>query len=476
MIDTQRLSACVDTFWGEVTASTLSEYIRIPCKSPDFDPQWAEHGHLDRAADLLRGWAEERLAQVPGARVQVVRLPDRTPVLFMDVPGDASESILLYGHLDKQPEMTGWSAGLAPWTPLLRGERLYGRGGADDGYATFAAVSAILALHAQKVPHARCVVLIEASEESGSCDLPHYLEHLKDRIGAPSLVIGLDAGCGSYDRLWVTTSVRGMITGKLTVRVLTHGVHSGDASGIVPSSFGIARSLLSRLEDEVTGHVKLESLHQTVPATRIGQAKASAEILGESVYRRFPLFEAAEPTTQDVAELILRRTWRPRLAVTGIAGLPDAAAAGSVLLPYTSLKLSLRLPPTVAARPAAAAVRETLQSAPPHRSHVRFEVEHAVDGWDAPPAAPWLERSAAAASRCFFGAPPGYMGEGGSIPFMAMLGARFPRTQFLLTGVLGPQSNAHGPDEFLHIPTVKRLSGVIAHVIADHRSHLVHVA
>lgn len=470
-MDTRRLSAYLDTAWEEAAASTLSEYIQIPCKSPDFDSQWAEHAHLYRAAELLACWAERKLAQMPGAHVQVVRLPDRTPVIFIDVPGEITRSILVYGHLDKQPEITGWSTGLSPWTPVRRAERLYGRGGADDGYAIFAAVSALLALREQKIAHGRCVILIEASEESGSCDLPYYLEHLKDRIGDPSLVIGLDAGCGDYERCWITTSVRGMVTGKLTVAVLTHGVHSGDASGIVPSSFGIARSLLSRLEDEATGHVKVPSLHQRIPDTRVEQAKAAAHVLGEGVYRRFPWFETTEPTTQDVTELILRRTWRPRLTVTGITGLPDAAAAASVLLPYTTLKLSLRLPPTVPARQAGAEVRRILESEPPYRSHVRFELEHAVDGWDAPPMAPWLDRSVAAASRRFFRAPAGFMGEGGSIPFMAMLGERFPRTQFLLTGVLGPHSNAHGPDEFLHVPTAKRLSGVIARVIADHGAH-----
>jgi len=327
--------------------------------------------------------------------------------------------VLLYGHLDKQPEMVGWAEGYGPWIPRLEGDKLYGRGGADDGYAMFAALTALAALREQGAPHARCVILIEACEESGSYDLPPYVEHLSPRIGNPSLVICLDSGCGNYDQLWLTTSLRGMAAGTLKIEVLEEGVHSGDASGVVPSSFRILRQLLSRLEDEATGAIKTAPFYAQIPAERLEQAKRAAAALGDNVYTKFPFAGGTKPMSDDVTELVLNRTWRPQLAVTGIAGLPQPGDAGNVMLPYTTAKLSLRLPPTLDAEAA-------------------------------------------------FGAPPAYMGEGGSIPFMAMLGERFPQARFVVTGVLGPHSNAHGPNEFLHIPTGRKVTKVIAQVLADH--------
>jgi acetylornithine deacetylase/succinyl-diaminopimelate desuccinylase-like protein len=389
-------------------------------------------------------------------------------VILIEVPGEASGTVLLYGHLDKQPEMVGWDEGLGPWTPVLRDGKLFGRGGADDGYAMFGALTAILALREQGGAHARCVVLIEACEESGSADLPHYVDHLADRIGSPALVVCLDSGCGNYDQLWLTTSLRGMLAGTLTVRVLEEGVHSGDASGVVPSSFRILRQLLSRLEDEASGDVRPAELQAQIPPERSAQARDAAAALGEQVYAKFPFVPGMRPASEDLVQLVLNRTWRPQLAVTGIDGLPPPRNAGNVLLPHTTAKLSLRLPPTLDARAAGGAVQRLLEDDPPYGAAVRFEGVNSSTGWNAPAVAPWLERSLARASEAAFGAPPAYMGEGGSIPFMAMLGEKFPRAQFVVTGVLGPHSNAHGPNEFLHIATAKRITQVIAHVLADH--------
>src|SRR5690606_18462429 len=208
---------------------------------------------LDRAAQLLRDWAERHA--LPGMSVEIVRLPSLTPVLLIEVPGEGSDTVLMYGHLDKQPEFTGWSDGLAPWTPVIRDGRLYGRGGADDGYAVFGSLLALRALADQGIGHARCLILIEASEESGSPDLPAYIDALAARIGEPSLVVCLDAECGNYDQFWVTNSLRGNLLGTLRIEVLKEGVHSGMASGIVPSSFRIARSLLERIENASTGRI-----------------------------------------------------------------------------------------------------------------------------------------------------------------------------------------------------------------------------
>jgi len=470
MVDDSRLKNFVDRCWGEEIVPTLTEYIKIPNKSPLFDPDWATHGHMDAAVAMFEAWARGKIAAMPGATLETIRLPGRTPLIFIEVPGDGTDTVLLYGHLDKQPEMVGWADGYGPWQPRIEGDKLYGRGGADDGYAMFGALTALAALHEQGVAHARCVIVIEACEESGSYDLPFYVDHLASRIGSPSLVVCLDSGCGNYDQLWLTTSLRGVFASTLTVEVLDEGVHSGDASGVVPSSFRIFRRLLSRLEDEETGAIRPESLYVQVPAERLAQAKRAAAALGKEIYAKFPFVPGMKPTDDDLSELVLNRTWRPQLAVTGIDGLPTPGNAGNVLLPFTTAKLSLRLPPTLDPALAGSLVRDLFEKDPPYGARVKFDAQVASSGWNAPAIAPWLEASLARASETAFGAPPAYMGEGGSIPFMAMLGEKFPAAQFVVTGVLGPHSNAHGPNEFLHIPTGKKVTQVIARVLADHRA------
>jgi acetylornithine deacetylase/succinyl-diaminopimelate desuccinylase-like protein len=468
MIDIPRTRKFIDQCWGDDIIPTLVEYIRIPNKSPSFDPDWSAHGYMDEAVALFERWARARLPNLPEATLEIVRLPGRTPVILIDAPGEGEETVLLYGHLDKQPEMTGWAEGYGPWSPRLEGDKLYGRGGADDGYAMFGALSALMALHEQSAPRARCVILIEACEESGSYDLPYYVDHLADRLGSPALVICLDSGCGNYNQLWLTTSLRGVASAILTVQVLEEGVHSGDASGVVPSSFRILRDLLSRLEDEDTGAVRPAELYVQVPAERVTQARRAAAALGDTLYTKFPLVPGLSPMTEDLTELVLNRTWRPQLAIIGIDGLPTPIDAGNVLLPSTAAKLSLRLPPTLDAAAAGTVLRTLLEKNPPYGARVKLEVGSSAPGWNASALSPWLEQSLARGSELAFGAPPAYMGEGGSIPFMAMLGEKFPEAQFVVTGVLGPHSNAHGPNEFLHIPTARRVSLVIAQLLADH--------
>ncbi|HEX7380682.1 MAG TPA: M20/M25/M40 family metallo-hydrolase [Nevskiaceae bacterium] len=466
------LQGFIGRLWDDEIVPRLVEYIRIPNRSPAFDAQWVEHGHMARAVDLLAAWARGKLEAWPGATLEVVQLEGRTPLLFIEVPASdgrtGEDGVVLYGHLDKQPEMEGWSEGLGPWTPVLRGDRLYGRGGADDGYALFGALSALLALHAQGVAHARCVILIEACEESGSVDLPFYVDHLAARIGQPSLVVCLDSGCGDYDRLWLTTSLRGLVGGVLRVRVLDEGVHSGDASGVVPSSFRILRRLLGRLEDADSGQILPTEFQAEIPAKRRAQARIAADALGTAVYDKFPWSAGMQPVARDTTELLLNRSWRPQLEVTGAEGFPAVASAGNVLRPFSAAKLSLRLPPTVDAQAAAGRLSELLTANAPYGATVSFEDVEAASGWDAPPLEPWLAEAVAAAGKAAFGPKPAWLGEGGSIPFMGMLGERFPRAQFLITGVLGPHSNAHGPDEFLHIPTGKRVSVAVACVLAAH--------
>jgi acetylornithine deacetylase/succinyl-diaminopimelate desuccinylase-like protein len=465
-LDVERTRSYVADAWDTSIVPALTEYIRIPNKSIHFDPAWAEHGHMDRAVELMRAWCEAHA--LPGMTLEVVRLPGRTPLLFIDVPGSNDDTVLLYGHMDKQPEFSGWSDGLAPWTPVLRNGRLYGRGGADDGYAVFGSLLALRVLAEQNIPHARCVILIEGSEESGSPDLPAYIDALASRIGQPSLVVCLDAECGNYDQFWVTSSLRGNLLGTLQVNVLKEGVHSGMASGIVPSSFRIARALLERIENSATGELLVPELHAPIPTARLEQASAAAGVLGANVHEKMPFVPGMRPTSDDPVELLLASTLKPTLSVTGVDGIPSLENAGNVLRPFTALKLSFRLPPGVDAQRAAVAVKQTLERDPPYGAQVTFEVGSAMGGWDAPQTEPWLERACQSASRNFFGRDAMYMGVGGTIPFMGMLAEKFPRTQFLVTGVLGPQSNAHGPNEFLDIETGKRVTACVAEIIAAH--------
>jgi acetylornithine deacetylase/succinyl-diaminopimelate desuccinylase-like protein len=446
----------------------LADYVRIPNRSPLFDRNWREAGHMERAVELLSGWARPRLPA--GATLEVIRLGERTPLILIEVPatGGVEGTVLFYGHLDKQPEMTGWRPGLAPWTPVREGDRLYGRGVADDGYAIFSALGALNAVRRDGLPHARSLILIEACEESGSPDLPAYVEHLAPRLGTPSLVICLDSGCANYEALWVTTSLRGLVIGNLEVSLLREGVHSGDGTGVVAGSERVLRQLLDRLENSTSGAVLLPELSTAIPEERRAQATRTAEVLGDELWKKFPLHPGTEPVTRDGTELILNRTWRPGLAITASEGWPPLESGGNVLRPFTKLTLSLRIPPRVDPDAAARAVKSVLEREPPYGAKVSFHLVGANAGWDSPALAPWLEQALAAASLRHFGNPAFYMGEGGTIPFMNMLGERFPSAQFCITGVLGPGSNAHGPNEFLHIPTAQRLTRAMADVLAAH--------
>jgi acetylornithine deacetylase/succinyl-diaminopimelate desuccinylase-like protein len=466
----------IGNLWNESIVPRLSDYIRIPNKSPSFDRDWQAHGHMDQAARLLADWCSEQ--PIAGMKVEIMQLAGRTPVLLCEVPSyppaasggrqDGGDTVLLYGHLDKQPEFTGWAEGLSPWIPVIRDGKLYGRGGADDGYAVFASLAAIRALQEQGVPHARCVVLIEACEESGSVDLPHYVEALGSRLGTPSLVVCLDAGCGNYEQLWCTTSLRGGIIGSLSVDVLTEGVHSGLGTGIAPSAFRILRALLSRLENEVTGDLLVDEAYSTIPKERLEQAEAAAAALGDQTFNTLPFLDGVQPLSNSPVELLLNNTWRPSLAVTGADGLPSVQDGGNVLLPRVTAKLSIRLAPTADPATATAAIKKTLEEDPPYGAQVRFEPSMGGAGWDAPATAPWLTEAMQRASRTVFGRDAIYMGTGGGIPFIGMLARRFPQTQFLITGVLGPNSNAHGPNEFLHLDYARKLTVCVASVLADH--------
>lgn len=485
-LDPDALQSFVDEAWDRRVVPELVDYIAIPAKNPMFDADWAAHGHLETVVQRAAAWVESR--KLAGLKLEIVRLAEadgtpRTPVLFFELPatapgGNAPEAptVLLYGHLDKQPEFNGWRADLGPWTPKIDQGLLYGRGGADDGYAVYSAISALEALDAQGVPRPRCVGLIETDEESGSGDLPAYVDALRARFGKVGLVVCLDSGAGNYDQLWLTTSLRGNVTGSLRVEVLTEGIHSGDSSGVVPSSFRVLRHVLDRLEDSATGRLLPPGLHCDIPADRVAQTRAAAQVLGEDAWKRMPWACGNDggpvlPTTTDPTEALLNRTWRPTLSVTGADGFPPIANAGNVLRPWTAFKLSLRLPPLVDGHEAAVQLKALLEDNAPYNARVTFEPDGragawGATGWNAPALAPWLEDALQGASRTHYGAACGYIGQGGTIPLMNMLQQGFPEAQMMVCGVLGPKSNAHGPNEFLHIGYGKRLTAAVAQVIA----------
>src|SRR4051812_37994180 len=420
LLDSARALDQVTRQWDDDIVRQVTDYITIPAKSPGFDPQWQQHGYIDTVLRNAASWVEAQ--KVEGLKLEIVRLEGRTPVLFFEVPATKSgttETILMYGHLDKQPEFTGWRNDLGPWTPKYEDGKLYGRGGADDGYAVYASIAAIQALKAQGQPHARIVGLIETCEESGSYDLLPYVDALRPRLGNVGLVICLDSGAGNYDQLWLTTSLRGLAGGVLKVQILTEGVHSGDASGLVPSSFRIMRQVLDRLEDSKTGRLLPQTFHCEIPADRRAQAEATAKILGDEIYKRFPWAHydcegsstLALPTTTDPVEALLNRTWRPTLSVTGAEGFPALKDAGNVLRPYTAFKLSLRFPPLIDASAAVQELKALLEDNAPYQAKVTFESNGGATGWNAPSTVPWFENALNDASQSFFGAPCGTIGQ-----------------------------------------------------------------
>ncbi|KAN0011994.1 hypothetical protein ACTFIU_000213 [Dictyostelium citrinum] len=471
-LDIEKVKEFSNKAWDENIIPTLSKYIEIPNQSPLYDANWATNGYTEEAIQLLEKWI---LAQgIKGITCEIKRIEGLTPIIFMVVEATKTENVktvLMYGHMDKQPPLTdAWDEGLHPYKAVIKNNRLYGRGGADDGYSTFASICAIQALQQQNIPHDRYVVIIEGSEESGSIHLPQYVEKFQAEIQTPSLVVCLDSGCGNYDQLWMTSSLRGVLTGDLTVKVLNEACHSGSASGIVPSSFRILRQVLDRVENQVTGEIN-KQLHVEIPPYRLEQIAKCAEILGSTIYDEFSWYQGTGPITKDLTQLMINKTWYPSVCVTGAEGLPHTSNAGNVMRTHTTVKVSVRLPPSFKHTDAGAILKNLFESNPPYGATVTFKADKSASGWDSPQTKPFLEKALGEASNLFYGKDHVYMGEGGSIPFMKMLNDRFPESQFIVTGLLGPASNAHGPNEFLDIPFAKRLLSCVIYLLDAHAKH-----
>ncbi len=461
------ITARTGQIWDDSVIPSLMEYIAIPAISPGFDKNWYHSGFLLKAAKLIEQWCRD--IGIDNCRIQTIAPEKRTPLLLIEIEPfntDCSDTVLFYGHIDKQPEFTGWDADKGPWKPVLENYKLYGRGGADDAYSVFTAMTAVKVIQEHNLSHERCVILIESCEESGSLDLDYYLDEYADTIGTPALIVCLDSGCGDFQRLWLTTSLRGGINGVLTVNTLTEGIHSGN-SGVIASSFRIIRQLLDRIEDAYTGDILVDELNVDLPEHRLAQIETAAHILGNEIVDAYPLVKGMQPVTRDPVQALINRTWRPTLSYTGAGGIPVPEKAGNVLRPSTSLVLSFRTPPTVDPEAAAARIKSILEQAPPSGAQVVFDTIKFGRGWEMPQLSEDFENIVQQASLDCFCHEPGYIGEGGGIPLMNMLSRRFPAAGFIVTGVLGPHSNAHGPNEFLHIPFVKKLTASIASILAQ---------
>ncbi|WP_033292438.1 M20/M25/M40 family metallo-hydrolase [Amycolatopsis jejuensis] len=469
-MDIDILQGTVDRHWNEEVLPSLSGLVEIPAVSQSFDPEWAAHGHLDAAVRHVLAWIEAQA--IPGLSAEVIRIEGRSPLLLVDVGAtpDAADNgtALCYGHLDKQPPLEGWSSGLGPWTPVVRDGRLYGRGSADDGYAGYAVITALQAVHAAGGRHGRVVLLLETGEESGSPDLAWYLEHLKHRLGQVKLVLCLDSGGYDHDALWLTTSLRGLARLEVTVRVLNAPVHSGVAGGVVPCSFRILRHLLGRIEDSATGEFLLPELNAEVPPARLAEAQAMVAAAPANASAMFPFVAGMRPVSEDPLEAALGSTWQPALSVIGAAGLPDPVNAGNLHRAYTTVALSLRLPPTVEADTAYAALKRALSVDVPYGAEVTVEPGELATGWDSPPHAPWLVAALEKVGKTAFSAPWQGVGVGASIPFMGMLAEHFPDAQFVVTGAMDAHSRMHAPDESLHLGLASRVTAAVAVLLDAH--------
>ncbi|XP_010701567.1 peptidase m20/m25/m40 family-like protein [Leishmania panamensis] len=462
--DWAQVRKTVESEWEETIVPAISAYIEVPNQSPQFDPEWATNGLQEKAFDILIDWVKAQ--NVPGLTYDYITAEGRTPFLLIEIAGTepTKNTVLMYGHMDKQPPLRPWAEGLDPHKAVMRDGKLYGRGAADDGYAIFSAITSVSVLQRHGIPHGRVVITIEAGEESGSFDLDYYMAQCKERIGNVDLMVCLDSGSLNYDQLWLTTSLRGVTGGVLNVQTLTEAMHSGVAGGVVPDTFRIARELLDRVEDSKTGTVLLPEAHCEIPPYA---AKAAEAMKSVPFKQQFAMADGVSAEPGDNVELALRNFWKPSLTVTG-ANLPEPQIAGNVIRTLTSLKLSMRLPPLVKAEAALQAMKRILEADPPYGAKVTFKAVGAGNGCAAPELKPWLDKALREGSAEAFGNTYACQGMGGAIPFISMLIDMYPEAQFVVTGLLGPQSNAHGPNEFLHIPYAKGLTYSIARVVAAH--------
>ena len=463
------LKQTIDKIWDTRALPALMDFIRIPCKSTAFDPHWESNGYLNQACTFISAWVKQ---QLPQASCEIIQEPGKTPCLWLDVPAyhaQTDNTVAFYGHLDKQPEASGWSEGLGPWTPVIRDGKLFGRGCSDDGYSVFLMISALVSLREQGLGHPHCVGIFETQEESGSIDLPHYLTALKERFNHPISLFVLDNQCCDYQRLWLNTSLRGVISAVLRVKTLHHNVHSGTYSGILPDAFAIAQHLLSRIHEPLSGRVLLDSFHTQIPENRKKQLLQAAKLLEASTSYYPPLLDGVQTKTTSVFDSIYNSTWEPALTVTAIDGLANLNQAANVVPKEIALKLSIRIPPNIDLARAIQDLEKTVTQNVPFHASVTLEDIRQGSGWTPPLTAQnqETERLLNTCSQSVFHEDVAFSATGGSISIIPEFEKCLPGTSIMLLGVLGPGSNAHGPDESLNIEYVKKLTNVLSLYLKD---------
>jgi len=454
-----------DEIWEDSILPSLSEFIEIKALSPLFEPKWAEIGELDKTIDLFCNWLDDQ--GILGMKYETHRIDGKSPVLLVTVDGTGPGEVIFYSHLDKQPSKPElWSDGLHPLKAVRRDPWLYGRGTIDDGYGGYLCATSVRLLQEAGIPHPRCTFLIETCEESGSFDLPPYLDALTGELGNPDMIVVMDSGGPDYDHIWMTEALRGLVSGTLSVKVSHEGIHSGNSGGSIPSSFRIIRELLDRVEDSKTGEVLIPEMHVEIGEDVQDKAKALAEVVGGSIWEQFPTVDTLVPVASTTEEMIIAMNWEPTLCVIGVDGIPPVQVAGNVLRTNTDLKLSFRIPPGVDSEAVISIVKEILEDEPPFGAEVSFTPDSCADGFHAPPLQGKVRDAIHESSLSLTGLPPLATWTGGTIPFMAMMQRKYPEAMFLCTGASGPGNNAHGPDEKLHIPSSKRLTVVLSSTIS----------
>ena len=464
-IDIDSMVETADSIWEESILPSLSEFIEIHALSPGFAPDWDELGELQATIDLFCDWLDRQ--GIAGMTYKTHRIGNHSPVLLVTIEGTGSGEVLFYSHLDKQPSRPNlWSEGLHPLKAVRRDPFLFGRGSVDDGYGGYLCVTAMKLLQEAGAPHPKATFLIETCEESGSFDLPPYLDLLSEDLGSPDLVVVLDSGGPTYEHIWVTEALRGLVAGNLSVKVSHEGVHSGMSGGAIPSSFRIQRMLLDRVENSSTGEVLIPEMHVEISDKIKQEAATLGSILGDELWKSLPVVNTLEPQTRGADQILLDINWRPAMSVIGADGMPPVQTAGNVLRTHTDLKLSFRIPPGVKAEYVQGVVKEMLEKDPPYGAEVTYHATEPADGFHAPPLHDGVAKALDEVSMKLTGYSPMATWIGGTIPFMAMIQNKYPNACFLCTGSSGPGNNAHGPDEKLHIPHSKRLNVALAYAVA----------
>jgi len=459
------------TAWeaGGQAIEGLMNLVRVPNLSPDYDKEFLTNGLIMKAIDVTKAWMETQ--GIKGLQSTVYHDPGRWPLLRVDIPAfnGGSRHILCYGHLDKMPHLdaAGWSEGLSATNPVIRGPKVYGRGTNDDGYNSFLVITALRYLEEHNLPHPKITILLETGEESSDEEITRYLHDLHDSIGDVDLICILDAESQDYETVWMCKSLRGVVAGVLSVKHLAVPCHSGMATGLVPSTFRIARELISRIENEKTGEILFPEAHVEIPQNRIDQCNAIAAHLGQGSVEIVTLLPGAKYLSEDFGQLLLNKAWKPGLAVTGQRGLPIVEEGSNVIRPETALKLSLRIPPGVDAEKCQAAMKKILEADPPYGATVEFKPLGAGCGWYGKDFDPLLDAAIKKATKAAFGAEPLYYGEGGSIPLCNTFQELWGKAQIIVTGCAGPDAKPHGYDESLDLPYTGKFTAVVASIFCD---------